>query len=450
MKLTKEFTSLEKSAVKLTVTIGKKEVEDAYKSTLSKYVKSAQIPGFRKGHVPASVLERKYGESIKADTISELIDESFKQIFDEETDNKPLPYAQPVMENAPDMDVTKDLTYTVTYDVFPKVSVKDFSGISYKEPQVTISDADIQDELKNMQERNAMVVEKKDGTVAKDDIVTINYCELDDKGNKIEGTDREDFVFTVGSGENIYKIDDEIIGMKKDETKSITKKYKKDDPDEELAGKTKNISVTIKAVKIRDLPALDDDFAQDCNEKYKTLADLKADIKRNMETAVSRRIKELKNNDILSQLIEKNKFDIPASMLDMELKGRWDMMAQQFQTTPEQLDKMIAASGQTKEAMLKEWTGDSEKMLKSRIIVDSLIRDRNISVTPEEVEAQYAVIAEQGGMSVEEVKKHYEDPRSKEYLIDDTKENKLFEQIYSEIKISKGEKKTFKELFENR
>ena len=450
MKLTKEFTSLEKSAVKLTVTIGKKEVEEAYKSTLSKYVKSAQIPGFRKGHVPASVLERKYGESIKADTISELIDESFKQIFDEETDNKPLPYAQPIMENAPEMDVTKDLTYTVTYDIFPKVSVKDFSGISYKEPQVTISDADIKEELKNMQERNALVVEKKDGVVAKDDIVTINYCELDDKGNKIEGTDREDFVFTVGTGENIYKIDDEIIGMKKDETKSITKKYKKDDPDEELAGKTKNISVTIKAVKIRDLPALDDDFAQDCNEKYKTLDDLKADIKRNMETAVSRRIKELKNNDILSQLIEKNKFDIPASMLDMELKGRWDMMAQQFQTTPEQLDKMIAASGQTKEAMLKEWTGDSEKMLKSRIIVDSLIRDRNISVTPEEIEAQYAVIAEQGGMSVEEVKKHYEDPRSKEYLIDDTKENKLFEQIYSEIKISKGEKKSFKELFENR
>ena len=450
MKLTKEFTSLEKSAVKLTVTIGKKEVEEAYKSTLSKYVKSAQIPGFRKGHVPASVLERKYGESIKADTISELIDESFKQIFDEETDNKPLPYAQPIMENAPDMDITKDLTYTVTYDIFPKVSVKDFSGISYKEPQVTIGDADIKEELKNMQERNALVVEKKDGVVAKDDIVTINYCELDDNGNKIEGTDREDFVFTVGTGENIYKIDDEIIGMKKDETKSITKKYKKDDPDEELAGKTKNISVTIKAVKIRDLPALDDDFAQDCNEKYKTLDDLKADIKRNMETAVSRRIKELKNNDILSQLIEKNKFDIPASMLDMELKGRWDMMAQQFQTTPEQLDKMIAASGQTKEAMLKEWTGDSEKMLKSRIIVDSLIRDRNISVTPEEIEAQYAVIAEQGGMSVEEVKKHYEDPRSKEYLIDDTKENKLFEQIYSEIKISKGEKKSFKELFENR
>ncbi|MBR4790272.1 MAG: trigger factor [Treponema sp.] len=450
MKLTKEFTKLEKSAVKLTVTIGKKDVEESYNSTLSKYVKSAQIPGFRKGHVPANVLERKYGEAIKADTLSELIDESFKQIFDEETENRPLPYAQPVMDTVPEFDLSKDLTYTVTYDIFPTVSVKDFSGISYKEPQVAVSDADIKDELKSMQERNALVVEKKDATVAKDDIVTINYCELDDEGKTIKGSEREDFVFTVGSGENIYKIDDEIIGMKKDETKSITKKYKKDDPDEELAGKTKNISVTIKAVKIRDLPALDDDFAQDCNEKFKTLDDLKADIKRNMETAITRRLKELKNNEILSQLVEKYKFDIPASMLEMELKGRWDMMAQQFQTSPEQLEKMITASGQTKEAMLKEWTGDSEKMLKSRIIVDSLIRDRNISVTPEEIEAQYAVIAEQGGMSVEEVKKHYSDARAKEYLIDDTKENKLFEQIYSEIKISKGDKKSFKELFENR
>ena len=259
MKLKKEFKSLEKSAVELTVTIEKAEVESAYKSTLANYVKHAQIPGFRKGHVPQNVLERKYGESIKADTIGTLIDQSFDEIFKEETENRPLPYSQP--------------------DVFPKVSVKDFGGINVKEPQVTISDSDLADELKSMQERNAMVIEKKDATVAKDDIVTINYSELGEDGNVIAGSERSDFVFTVGSGENIYKIDDEIIGMKKDETKDITKKYKKDDADPELAGQTKKIRVTIKAVKLRDLPALDDDFAQDCNEKYKTLADMKADIK---------------------------------------------------------------------------------------------------------------------------------------------------------------------------
>lgn len=450
MKITKEFTNLEKSAVKLTVTVAKKDVEETYKSTIAKYVKNAQIPGFRKGHVPASVLERKYGESLKADTISELIDKSLGEIFEKETDNRPLPYAQPVMDEMPALDVTKDLTYTVTYDVFPKVEVKDFSGITVKEPQVTVGEAELNDELKAMQERNAMVIDKKDGTVEKDNIVTVDYVELDDEGKEVADTKRQDFVFTVGSGENLYKIDDDVIGMKKDETKEITKKFKKDYEDSDLAGKTVKLNVTVKAVKIRDLPALDDDFAQDCNEKYKTLADMKADLTRNMETAKNRKIKDLKNNSLLEQLVEKNPFELPESMLKAELDGRWNMMAQQFQTTPEQLEKMILASGQTKEAMLNEWTGDSAKMLKSRIIVDALIRERNISVTPEEIEAQYQVIADEGGMDVEEVKKHYSDPRAKEYLIDDTKENKLYDELYKEVKVTKGDKISFKELFEMR
>lgn len=451
MKLTKEFATLEKSAVKLTVTVAKDDVNSAYNETLSKYVKSAQIPGFRKGHVPASVLEKKYGDSLKMDTLSEIIDKSLGEVFEKETDNRPLPYAQPAMDTMPEFDVSKDMTFSVTYDVFPKVSVKDFSGITVKEPQVSIGDAELQEELKAIQEKNALVTDKKDGeSVEKDNIVTINYSEIDENGNEIADSKRQDFVFTVGTGENIYKIDDEIIGMKKNDTKEITKKYSKTEKDESLAGKTKKISVTVTAIKTRDLPALDDDLAQDVSDKYKTLDDMKKDIMKNMEVAKSRRIKELKNNSLLTQLVEKNAFDIPSSMLKAELDGRWNMMAQQFQTTPEQLDKMIAASGQTKEAMLSQWTGDSEKMLKSRIIVDSLIRDRNISVTPEEIETEYSKIAEEGGMSVDEVKKHYSDPRSKEYLIDDTKENKLYDQIYSEIKVTKGDKISFKELFENK
>ncbi|MCR5613624.1 trigger factor [Treponema sp.] len=453
MKLSKNYEKLEKSAVKLTVTVDKSDIEATYKKVTANYTKNAQIPGFRKGHVPASVLERKYGDALKADTLSEVIDGSLNEIFSDENekDYRPLPYAQPKLESVPELDFTKDLTYTVTYDILPKVEVKNFSGITVKEPQVTIGDAELAEELKGIQERNATVTDKKDGeAVAKDDIVTINYCELDDNGNVVDGSKREGFVFTVGTGENIYKIDDEIIGLKKNETKEITKTYKKDDPDAELAGKTKKISVTVTAIKLRNLPALDDELAQDVNEKYKTLDDLKTDLKRQMETARERRIKEMKNNDLLSQLVEKNNFDIPASMLQAELDGRWRMMAQQFQTSPEQLEKMILASGQSKEAMTSQWAADSEKMLKSRIIVESLLKERNISVTPEEIEAQYAKIAEEGGMSVEDVKKHYADPRSKEYLIDDAKEQKLYEELYKEVKVSKGDKMSFADLFKQR
>ena len=449
MKLNKEFTKLEKSAVKLTVTVEKSDVQETYKTILDKYVKNAQIPGFRKGHVPAAVLERKFSDALKQDALSEIIDKSLNEVFENEKENRPLPYAQPVMEQFPELNLDSDLSYTVTFDVFPKIEVKDFSGITVKEPQVEITDKDIERELTAIQERNAVVMDKKDSeTVAKDDIVTINYSELDENDKEIEGSKREGFVFTVGTGENIYKIDDEIIGMKKNETKQITKTYSKDEKDADLAGKTKKISVTVTSLKIRNLPALDDELAQDVNEKFKTLEDLKNDIKRSLETAKNRKISELKNNSLLSQLVEKNPFDIPVSMLKAELDGRWRMMAQQFQTTPEQLEKMVTASGQTKETMLEQWTGDSEKMLKSRIIVDSLIREKNISVTPEEIEEQYAKIAQEGGISVDEVKKHYSDPRTKEYLIDDTKENKLYDEIYKTIKVSKGDKVNFEELFQ--
>ena len=452
MKVTKEIEKLEHSAAKLTVTVAKKDVADSYNETMGKYVKQVQIPGFRKGHVPASVLERKYGEQIKMEAASDLIDKSLNEIFsdEKELDNRPLPYAQPVLEKMPEFDTSKDFVYTVTYDVFPKVDLKgfDFKSVTVKEPQVTVGDAELQEELKGIQERNAVVIDKKDDEKAeKDNIITISIVEKDEKGEEIASTKREEFTFTLGTAENVYKIDDDLIGMKKGESKEVTKKYGKDEKDAELAGKTKKYSVTVKQIKIRNLPALDDELAQDVNEKFKTLDDLKKDIMQKLENARTNKINEIKTNELLSALVEKNPFEIPASMLNAELDGRWRMLAQQFQTTPEELDKMITASGQKKEDMLKEWTGDAEKMLKSRIIVDNLLKERNISVTPEEIESEYQKIADANGISVDEVKQHYADPRSKEYLIDEAKEQKLYKEIFAEVKLGKGDKISFKELF---
>ena len=169
-----------------------------------------------------------------------------------------------------------------------------------------------------------------------------------------------------------------------------------------------------------------------------------------MESAKTRKIAELKSQILLEQLVEKNPIDLPKSMIQTEQDARWRMLAQQFQTTPEQLEKMILSSGQSKSDMITQWTGDTEKMLKSRLIVDALLREKNISVTPEEVEAQYQKIADAQGVSVEEIKKHYEDPRNKEYLVDETKENKLFEELYKDVKVSKGEKTSFADLFKPR
>lgn len=450
MKFTKEITKLEHSAAKLTVTVAKEDVANGYKTTLGKYVKQVQIPGFRKGHVPASVLERKYGEQIKMEAAGDLIDSVLNEIFQDEKElsNRPLPYAQPRMDEMPAFDTAKEFTFTVTYDVFPSVEVKDFNGISVKEPQVSVGDAEVEEELKGIQERNAAVIDKKEDEKAeKDNIVTIDIEEIGEDGKAVEGTKREGFTFTLGTAENVYKIDDDIIGMKANETKEITKKYAKTDADKNLAGTTKKYSVTVKQIKVRNLPALDDDLAQDVSDKYKTLADLKADILKNLNIAKDRKIKEIKVNSLLEQLIEKNPIEIPASMLQAELNGRWGQMAQQFQTTPEDLERMVVASGQKKEDMLAQWTGDAEKMLKCRIIVDSLLKSKNISVTPEEVEEAYQKLADSNGVSVEDVKKHYADPRAKEWFIDDVKEQKLYDDIFAQIKVAKGDKTSFADLF---
>lgn len=454
MKVTKEISKLENSAVKLTATIAKEDVVSGYNKNISKYAKNVQLPGFRKGHVPVKVLEQKYGDSLKQEVLADLIDESLNQIFAEEEskDIRPLPYTQPRLDGdkLPEFSTDKDLTFSVVYDVFPSVEVKDFSKIEVKEPQVEIGEKELNEELKAIQERNAVVIDKKEGEpVEKDNIVTIDYKELDDSGTAIPESEREGFVFTVGTGENIYKIDDEIVGMKKDETKEISKTYDAKEENKDLAGKTKKISVTVKAIKLRNLPALDDELAQDVSEKYKTLDDLKKDISKGLESAKNRKIAELKSQSLLEQLVEKNPIVLPKSMIQAEMESRWRMMAQQFQTTPEQLEKMISASGQSKENMLTQWTGDAEKMLKSRLIVDALIREKNIAVTPEEVEAEFAKIADESGSTIEEVKEHYEDARAKEYIIDEIKENKLYDELYKQVKVSKGDKVKFADLFKN-
>lgn len=454
MKVTKEISKIENSAVKLTATIAKEDVVSGYNKNISKYAKNVQLPGFRKGHVPVKVLEQKYGDSLKQEVLADLIDESLNQIFAEEEskDIRPLPYTQPRLDGdkLPEFSTDKDLTFSVVYDVFPSVEVKDFSKIEVKEPQVEIGEKELNEELKAIQERNAVVIDKKEGEpVEKDNIVTIDYKELDDSGTAIPGSEREGFVFTVGTGENIYKIDDEIVGMKKDETKEISKTYDAKDENKDLAGKTKKISVTVKAIKLRNLPALDDELAQDVSEKYKTLDDLKKDISKGLESAKNRKIAELKSQSLLEQLVEKNPIVLPKSMIQAEMESRWRMMAQQFQTTPEQLEKMISASGQSKENMLTQWTGDAEKMLKSRLIVDALIREKNIAVTPEEVEAEFSKIADESGSTIEEVKEHYKDARAKEYIIDEIKENKLYDELYKQVKVSKGDKVKFADLFKN-
>ena len=451
MNFTKEFSPVEKSRIKLSITVKQDEVQNQYALLTQKYAKQLQLPGFRKGKVPIKILEQKFGETLRAETYNEIIENVLQEIFEAaDKYTRPLPYAQPELDGTPDFTLDSDMVFAVLYDVLPKIEVTRTEGFTVSVPEVSVTDDDIQKELKIIQERNALVIDCADSdTVQNDTIVTINYVELDDSEAEIASTKRNDFVFTIGKDQLHYKIDDELVGMKKGEEKIIIRTYPDDHDDKLLAGRTVKLKVAVTALKRKELPAIDDELAQDVNEKYNTLADLKDDVSKNLTRQVNNVLERQKINGLLQQMVEANPFDLPESMVKAEIEARWSMLARQLNMTAEDLEKITSGiNGKfSKDSATAEWRSEAELRLKTRIIVEKLLEEYAISASPEEIEEEYASISEHTGSSVEEVKKHYEgNIQNKEYLIDEIKEKKLYAQLFEKSTIQSSGKVSVEQL----
>lgn len=437
----KQVEKRENANVKLTVTLDKEHVHGEYKKLVSDYAKKAQVKGFRPGKVPPDVLEAKFGESLRAEAMQKLLEESIRTVFDE-IEEKPLPYSQPALEDEPELDFDKDMTFSVTYDVFPEVEPGTHTELTIEEPVVQVTDDDIRRELENIQQQNAITMDKDSGVVAKDDVITVNYVELDNEENEIEETRREDYTFTVGTEMNLYKIDDDVVGMKVDEQKDIEKSYPEDFEDENLAGKTKTLRVKVTAVKQRDLPEIDDELAQDVSDDYETLDDLKADIRKRLEKNVEQRVREQKIQQLVEKILETSTVPIPESMVKAELEQNWQNFLRQFGGSEQQIMQLIEAQGRTKEDFLEQWREQSTERLKQQLLTRKLVELEEIEVTDEEVDAYIAEQAEGSSMSAEDAKEHYKNNNMLEYVRQEVSERKLFDKLFEQNKVKKGKKQS--------
>ncbi|GHV88534.1 trigger factor [Spirochaetia bacterium] len=454
MTVSKEVARLEHSAVKLTVTIAKDDVRTEYDKLINEYSKTLQIPGFRKGKVPREVLVRKFGDAFKGEALGHIIEGAVTQVFEDESfpkEDRPLPYSTPQLQDEPPaLDLDADLKFSVVYDVLPKITVGPWKGLTVEADTAKVEDEDLTRELDAIRDRNAIVMDKDDAeAAAKGDVVTVNYAELSDAGEPVAGTEREDFVFTLGTGYNVFKFDDDVAGMKKGETKDITKTYPETEEDKDLAGKTKKIRVTVTAVKERQLPKLDDDLAQDVDEKFKTLEDLKTSIRDRLTRTLEKRLRDIKISRILEKVMEATPADIPESMVRIELDTRWRTMARQFGTDAEQLTQLMERSGKGRDAIFEEWRPEAVKALHSRLIVETLIQDQKLAASGEETEKEFETIAAESDTSVEDVKKYYEQQNMREYLAEDIKERKLFDLLLAENTIKPGKKAKYVDLISN-
>jgi trigger factor len=450
--ISKEITPLEHSSVKLTITVAKDDVRSEYDEILGKYAKTVQIPGFRKGKTPKDVLVRKFGNALQGEALATVIENSITEIFKDESLSKterPLPYSTPQVQEEPKFDTEQDLTFSVVYDVLPKVSLGQWKGLEAEIPDVSVTDEDIRRELEVVRDRNAFVLDRDEGAAAeKDNVVTVNYSETGDDGAVLPGSERQDFVFTLGSGYNIYKFDDEIIGMKKGETRDIEKTYPADFSDAELAGKTKKIRVTLTALKEKKLPELDDDLAQDVDEKFQTLEDLKNSIRERLTQSLEKRLRDIKISKLLEKVVENTPVDVPESMVRIELDSRWRNLARNFGVSPEELVKIMEKSGKTMEEVRGDWRPAAVKALHSRLIVETLIEEQGMTASDEEADRELETIAGESETPLEEVKKYYDQENMREYLKEDIKERKLFDLFLAENTIKLGKKANYLDIME--
>jgi trigger factor len=454
--VTKEIIRLEKSNVRLNLTVSKDEVLSRYQNLINEYTKNAQLPGFRRGKVPREVLERKFGESLKAEALGRIIEAAVTEVFEDQNLSryeKPLPYSSPQVQDEPKLDFETDLKFSVIYDVLPQVNIGQWKGLEVEAPVVEITEEDLNRELAEVRDRNAIVMDRDDGAAAENgNVVTINYCELGDSGEVLPISERQDFVFTLGTGYNTYKFDDEVAGMKKGETKEFSKTFPADFADSSLAGQTKKLRVTLTALKKKELPELDDDLAQDVDEKFKTLEDLKNSIRERLSQSLKHRLRKLKINALLEKIMENTPVVLPESMIRAELDGRLRNLGQRFNMPPAQIFNLLSKLGDGFVDIENEWRPTAEKALHSRLIVETLIEEQKFEASEHELEQEMEAIAAESGTDFEEFKQYYQDYHGgdmREEIMEELKERKLFDFLLAENTVKTGKKLTYLDLVQN-
>ena len=441
MAISKEIKKLEKSNVELIITVPKEDLRAQYDDMLKEYTKNIQLPGFRKGKVPREVLERKYAEALKGDAMGRIMESTLQDVFKEDEmprSEKPLPYSSPELQGEPTLDLDQDLKFSVIYDVLPDVKIGQWKGLKAEYPYAEIDKKDIERELDEIRERNAIVMDKDDSAAAKNgDVVTVDYKMYNDNGDTPSDMQRKDFAFTLGSGTNVYKFDDNIIGMKKGDVKEFEKTYESDHFDPLLAGKTRKFQITLTALKEKKLPDLDDDLAQDVDEKFKTLDDLKNNINEKLTKNLNFRLRETKLSELLKKIMENTPVILPESMIKAEVDSRWRRLARYYNTSAEAIQQMMNSGGKT-----DEWREAAIKALHSRLIIETLMEEQKIEVSDEDVEKEFESISAANGVAVDEIKKHY-DEQAMFYLKEDIREKKITDILIAENNLKPGKKENY-------
>ncbi len=418
-----------KNEVKLSFEIEAAKFDEAMKKVYTKTAKYFTIPGFRKGKAPMAIVERTYGSSIfYEDTFNELVPDIYDEAIKE---NNVEAVSRPQIDIS-QMEKGKDLKFTAIVQVKPEVKLGKYKGIELKKIEYTVSDKDVEHELGHMAEHNARLVNVEDKPVEKGNITIIDFAGSID-GVAFEGGTAENQELEIGSNKFIPGFEDQIIGMKVDEEKDIKVTFPEDYFSKDLAGKEATFKVKLHEIKKKELPKIDDDFAKDVSE-FDTLADLKADIKSKMEKENEERAKYESEEAAIEAVCKDVEVDIPSGMIETEIDNMVKDIENKLSYQGLTLDQYLKLTNKTNESLRKEFDEQANKAVKSRLVLEAIIKAEDIKPEEKEIEEKVKEMAKNYGRSEEELSKN---EGFKNYIVDNMKYEKAIAFILDNAKMKK-------------
>lgn len=384
-----------KLTVEIPVEMVSKEIDLAYEGLKKK----AKIKGFRPGKAPRSILERYFKDYIKAEVTQKLIEETYQSAVSEKNLN---PVSPPLIDPG-ELETGKSFQYTAIIEVKPDIQLADYQGLKIEEQKESVKDDEIEERLKNLQNlhANLKTVEEK-RPIQTGDYVIIDY-EAKENGKTIEGGKALNYSVEVGSGQFLKELEERLIGMKLDEEKEIEITFPSDYSYKRWAGKTISFHVKIKEVKEKILPPIDDEFAKDVGG-YSSLEELKArlkdEIEKEKELSWKRRLKE----KMIDQLIEKNRFEVPESMIERQAKILVSNTKVRLATQGLSLKNMDI----TEDELLKEYRDMAERQVRTMLILEKIAEKEGISINEDEIENRLKEISEETNQRLDIIKRYYE------------------------------------------
>lgn len=431
-----QVEKLEKGMAKLTIEVSAEEFEKAVNTVYQKQRNRIQIPGFRKGKAPRKMIENMYGAGIfYEDAANEIIPDAYEKAYDECGEE---------ITSSPEIDVEqiesgKPFIFTAVVALKPEVRLGEYKGVAIDNFSAEVTEEEVNAEIDRERDNSARMVSVEDRPVQDGDMTELDFEGFVD-GEAFEGGKGENYPLTIGSGAFIPGFEEQLIGAELNKEVEVNVTFPEDYNAEHLAGKDAVFKCTVKEIKVKELPELDDEFASEVSE-YDTLEEYRANVRKGLEERKVKQMKDEKEDAAIAAVVEHAEMEIPDAMLATEQRQMLDQFAQRITMQGMQMEQYMQMTGNTREMMLEQLKPQAERKIKSRLCMEAVAKAENITASEEDYEEEMKVMADAYQIEVDKVKEMLGE-KEKKSVMEDIAVRKAIEFVAENAVVKEKEEKT--------